>query len=257
MRTLSLCLLFLLLCSTVESAQSTKPAESQPASEKKSADSEKTIPWQDYKDALKDERELLEKQAEKHFAALEKLYDTAIKIFGGILAAALLIGGFFFGKTLIEVKNFAREQTQAIVRSQLEAEVRKELAAALKARKILWVFSGGDVTARREITYLKQVGLEEVAPITDIAQFTPSQAGLVIFSYDKSPQGKEKLKAVVEQLDPPLFLIIYTYNPGGAEVRLEDAEREILKGFDRYVPANYPATLVGHAKTLVLRGREV
>jgi len=257
MRALSFGLLFLVLCSTLVIAQPSKPAEPQPASGKKTADSEKTIPWQDYKDALKDERELLEKQAEKHFSALEKLYDTAIKIFGGILAAALLIGGFFFGKTLIEVKNFAREQTQAIVRSQLEAEIRKELHAALKARKVLWVFSGADVTAKREITYLKQVGLEDVDPITDLAQFAPAQVGLVVFSYDKSPQGKERLKAIVERLAPPIFLIIYTYNPNGAEVRLEDAEREILKGFDRYVPANFPATLVGHAKTLVLRGKDV
>jgi cell division protein FtsL len=133
MRTLSLCLLFLVLCSAVMVAQSNKSTESQAISEKRSVDAEKTIPWQDYKDALKDERELLEKQAEKHFAALEKLYDTALKIFGGILAAALLIGGFFFGKTLVEVKNFAREQTAAIVRSQLEAEIRKELTAALKS----------------------------------------------------------------------------------------------------------------------------
>ncbi|HMX29387.1 MAG TPA: hypothetical protein PLD20_31470 [Blastocatellia bacterium] len=257
MRLLNFGLLLLVLCSAIVNVQSSEPTDSPPASENKSADSGKTIPWQEYKDALKEERELLEKQAEKHYTALEKLYDTAIKIFGGILLATLLVGGFFFGKTLAEVKNFARGQTEAILRSQLEAEVRKELNAALKARKVLWVFSGDDVTATHEITYLKQVGLEDVAPITDLAQFSPAQAGLVIFSYDKSQSGKNKLKTIVEQLHPPLFLIIYTYNPNGTEVRLEDAERGILKGFDRYVPANFPATLVGHAKTLVLRGRDM
>src|SRR5438128_2549357 len=60
--------------------------------EKPGATEEKVIPWKDYQEALKTEREELQKQAKETLDRMDKLQDrifTAIVLLGGLLLALI------------------------------------------------------------------------------------------------------------------------------------------------------------------------
>lgn len=230
------------------------------------AEGDKTIPWRDYHEALKTERELLEKQAERNFSGLQIMLTVGGTILGGLLVVTLALGGFFYGKTLLEVKASVRDQIEKAFRVQVEQEVEQALGnirttidelTAFKTRQVLWVFSGDkSESAEREIQALQTIGLEKIQLLAPAigSNVELGNPDLVVFSFDGSDEARRRLKLIVDALKlkrPPVFLLLYTYAANGPEVRIGSQERDILNGFDWFLPANFPATVVANAQLLI------
>lgn len=225
-----------------------------------------------YRDILKEERQLLEAQSEKYYGRVDKLIDRTLWALGLIVAAAL--GLFYWGiaKTRSELGGLVREQFEkrgaSLIQKEMDSlrssveEMQKQIAElqSFQGQSIVWIFSGNEVKSSTELEAIHATGLHNVqclAPAND-EDFQLGEPDLVIFSYDGTDEGRRRLGKIVEglkQQSPPVSLLVYTYNEGGAEVRLNEPEREILKGFLWFVPVNFPATLVAQTQMLIRKER--
>jgi hypothetical protein len=82
---------------------------------------------------------------------------------------------------------------------------------------------------------------------------------LAILSFDATEGARSLLQWLVSELktaSPRIPLLIFTYSFGSEEIRLGKEEFGILKGFEWYLPANVPATLIAQAISLLKRGRD-
>lgn len=254
--------------------------------EKPGAVEEKVIPWKDYQEALKNEREELQKQAKENLERMDKLQDrifSAIVLLGGLILAFIY---FLFGQTRKEVKTQLTEEISKNVRSQVEQEVLSTIKLQIEAqvktleamncemavtrdgyrkldselkemqsykdRQILWFFSGETNTAEREIAALWNAGFENIQP-QNIKSEEPFELGnpdLVIFSYDKSDEGKRRMRVIASLMRkniPNVWLLIHTTSQA-----IKEEEEKIL-GDLWYFPTNFSATLVTNAQALIRR----
>lgn len=234
------------------------------------------VSLQQYRDILEHERALLEAQSEKYYGRIDTLINRSLWVFGTIGGLALLLLGAAtalfirqYGRTKSEMKTAVREQFKEQAASLIDEEMKslrtkverlneevKELQSA-NEQPITWVFSGTDVTAPQEREALIGRG------IRNISDFTPpigeefddlGNPALVIFSYDRSGEGHRRLRRIVEILrekNPPVPLIIYTYNATQAEYRLQEPDRRVIGDFLWYSAANYPVTLISQTQTLL------
>jgi hypothetical protein len=233
-----------------------------------------SVSLQEYREILNNERKLLEEQSERYYARIDALTNRVIWGLGLVAAAALAVLGWGFGKTRQELQAFVREQFQGQVSSLIDTDMSdlKETVRDLKSqvrdlrafqdRSVVWVFSGEEVRSQRELEALHATGLQNIQTVAPrrAEELALGEPDLVIFSYDGSEEGRRRLDrivAVLNQQSPPVSLLIYTYNPEGAEVRLGEPERGILKDFLWYMPVNFPTTLVAQAQLLVRAGREL
>jgi len=227
---------------------------------------------QESRAALNEERQLLEKQADRHFSHLDNFVNRVIY---GLGILAVVAGGLLFwafGRTRNEMQKTIHELFEREAKSLIEQEADQlrqryqELKAqvddlsAYRERSVTWVFPGETISGQIELEALYSMGLRKIqtmtpAPKEMIDIGTPD---LVIFTYDGTDEGRRLLNLIVQKLKnetPPVFLIIYTYNPSGTEVRINKEERDILAGFHWYVPANFPSQLVLQTQLLIRRGR--
>src|SRR6266542_3161552 len=86
-------------------AQTTQPSPQTNANETGSPSFSSTASLREYREILKEERQLLEAQSEKHYARIDKLIDRTTYGLGLIAIAALSILGWGFGKTRSELRN--------------------------------------------------------------------------------------------------------------------------------------------------------
>ncbi len=299
-------------------SQSSKPAATQQSGQtntdtgNKPAASEQTLPWKDYQEALKAERETLQKQAEVNLDRLDKLQDrvfSAIVLLGGLILGFIY---FLFGQTRKEVETQLTTQISDKIRLQLEQIVPQKLSeqvdpflkaklaeqervmdttlvelkenltgkefdlAAMHAqmtalqtdlnqldatvrqinsyrdRQVIWFFSGATNTAPIEINVLQKAGFNITQP--EIKLGDPFELGLpdlVIFTYDKSDEGKRRLQTIAGLMRknvPEVWLLIHTKSNND----IGDEERRYLEGI-WYVPVNFPATLLVNAQALIRR----
>lgn len=230
-----------------------------------------SVSLQDYREILNNERKLLEDQSEKYYGRIDTLINRATLA----IAIALGIILFIIGKTRSEAKALVHELFEKQVSSSFQSEIDnlKSLVRDLKTevedlkafqkQSVVWVFSGADVKGvEQEFEALYATGLqniETVAP-TKAEEVELGNPDLVIFSYDGTEEGQKRLTKVVAKLKeqaPPVSLLIYTYNREGPEIRLGEAEKEILKGFLWHEPANFPATLVAKTQLLIRTRRKL
>src|SRR5438552_2439078 len=87
------------------------------------------IRFDEYQAALTREREMLERQADRHFSAVNNALDRATSLFVWIVSAAVfvmaaLVGIFLwlFGKTLKEFQDTVKERFETLTRETVEAE---------------------------------------------------------------------------------------------------------------------------------------
>lgn len=224
---------------------------------------------------LREERQLLEQQAERHFFYFDNFVNRVIWGLGVLAAVAVALLYWSFGRTRTEMKNtikelFASEATSLIEREadQLrqkykELKTQVDELAIFKDRGVTWVSLETVDRMQVEIEALYALGLKNVQIITPVQSesLDIGTPDLVILSYNGTDEGKKLLKQIVDRLKneaPPVFLIIYTYNPQETtEVRLNKEEREILAGFHWYVPTNFPAQLVLQTQLLIRRGQSL
>jgi hypothetical protein len=227
----------------------------------------------EYREILKEERQLLEAQSEKYYTRIDKLIDRTLYGLGLVAAAALVTLGWGFGKTRSELRNLVHEQFQNLTSSLIQSEIdglretvqgMKEEIGELRAfqnRSVVWVFPGSEIKSQQELDALHSTGLHGIqclAPANG-ESFEIGEPDLVIFSYDGTEECIKRLRKIVESLknqSPPVTLLIYTYNPGGPEHRLKEAEMKILEGFIWFVPVNFPSTLIAQTQLLVRKERK-
>lgn len=225
----------------------------------------------DYQDILERERKLLDEQSERYYSRIDKLIDRTLWALGLIgLLAITAVGGLMkwvFGTTRKELEAFIRDKFQQEVSSLIDVEMsalrgtiqdlrdQVDRLRTSQTESIVWVFPGTAITAEQEIQALIAAGVSNVKTTTPETadQLELGEPDLVILSYDGSDEAERRLAKIVEILrksSPVIPLIIYTYNPSGDEVRLGDEERQLLKGFDWYLPANFPTTLLAQTQLL-------
>lgn len=93
--------------------------------------SEQTLPWKDYQEALKAEREVLQQQAKDNLDRLDKLQD---RIFGIITLLGGLILGFIyflFGQTRKEVQSQLTEQISNTVGARVAQDIEQKINAQI------------------------------------------------------------------------------------------------------------------------------
>lgn len=246
----------------------------------------KTVPWKDYQEALKTEREELQRQARENFDRMDRMQDRVfygVVILGGVI---LTMMGFLFGQTRKDVKTQLTDEISKSVRGQIEQEVLDKVKAQIevqikqleemnremmavqagyqkldselkqiqsyKDRLILWFFSGETNTAEREIAALKNAGFENVRPqMLKIGEhFELGNPDLVIFSYDESEEGERRLRVIASLMKkntPDVWLLIHSSSNSAIKKEKEGA----ILGDLWYVPANFPATVVTNAMALI------
>lgn len=265
----SLCSVLLLLTFIADaSAQTSTP------SPQLTPDNAGDVSLRQYREILEHERQLMEQQSEKYYGRIDSLINRSLWVFGTIGGLALALFIWQYGRTKTEMKTLVREQFKEQVVSLIDEEMStlrnkvetlnrevKDLQSA-NEQPITWVFSGTEVTAPHEREALISRG------IRNISDFTPpigddfsdlANPALVIFSYDRGPEAHDRLRRIVEILknkNPPVPLIIYTYDPAKPEYRLQEPERRIIGDYLWYLVANYPVTLISQTQTLLRDIRE-
>lgn len=274
MKTLFGSLLIALACASVACAQSPTPTP-----EPTPAPTPSPISLQDYRGILENERKLLDDQSEKYYARIDSLMNRVIWGIGLVGVAALGLITWRFGKTRKELEDLVHDHIKNQASSLVEADMKTLRASvesdvnALRAsirelethvarlqafqnQAVVWVFSGTEPNAQPELDALRAAGLENiqiVVPDND-APFGVGEPNLVIFSFDGTPEGRRRLNVIVTALrerTPPVYLLIYTYNPGGPEIRLQAPDWAILSDFRWFLPVNFPTTLISQTQTLI------
>lgn len=226
---------------------------------------------------LREERQALERQADRHVSSMEKLYDRGLYVIGAVLAIAVAVGTFAmvlfswkFGKSEKELRNEIKSMMKGYAKESVDQEaeeLKKRLRSikdevddlnAYKSRKVVWVTYQDSRQVKPIIRVLHAFGITNInhLEVGSPDEITIDSPDLVILSFDKTDKGRSFLRGLVTRIRharPPIPLLIFTYNYGGQEIRLGTEDFEILKGFDWYLPANVPATLISQTTALLRR----
>src|SRR5262249_18008088 len=133
----------------------------------------------------------------------------------------------------------------------------------------VWLLRESMAKPSGEITALAAVGLQNVetcAPKHDneaeIKKLL-NGADLVILSFDGSDEAKSVLRHAASGIkfrQPPVSLLAYTYGfyfPDGRPMQLGKEELEHLKDLASFAPANFPATLISQAQSVIIKTRNL
>lgn len=227
---------------------------------------------EDYKKRLSEERAILERQNDRQFSSLEKLIDKAIWVFGVLFVFAAGAFAFLFGKSWLELKSSLKQvfeaQANQIIEKQAEQlreryqRLQREVDSlrSYKDRNVAWVLPNGVEPTPSVLAALNATGLRSPALLLprENLDFQIGDPDLVIFTYDGSEDAKAILKTMCDQLkqkSPPVPLLIYSFDPAGAPVRLEEDEFNAMRGFDWFIPVNFPAQLLAQTQLLIRQDR--
>jgi hypothetical protein len=222
---------------------------------------------------LGEERKTLERQAQRHVESMEDLYNRALNLFMAFVVVGIGLFWYVFGKTKEEMRTEIQNQIKRAASTAVEDEVselrhRQQMLkddvddlTAYKFRTLIWV-APPDEDKRIEpfIRVLRTFGISRVERIREETPNIVNQRNpdLVILSFNGTEQARSLLSWLVSEIkeaDPSIPLLIFTYSFGSQETRLGNDDWEILKGFDWYLPANVPATLIAQTISLLKRGR--
>jgi hypothetical protein len=230
---------------------------------------------------LSEDRQILERQADRQYDGIEKLADRNIAAVDSLItkAAALLsvivtmAGGLF-----IWMVGSSRKELREDIRQQLEKDAERIIAeekeqfrsrfqelqlqidnlTAYKTRQVTWVSKPDEAEGETIENALYAAGVENLNTVTPQAGeiFELGEPDLVVLSFNGTDEARRKLRVIVDKLksvSPPIPLLIFTFNAGANEVRLDQHDREILKGFNWWIPVNFPAQLLAQTQLLIRR----
>ena len=282
MKKVAAAFLFTVLLALTLSAQTTTSPAVQP-----SPTPEPNLTWQEYRDALEKERTLLHDDAKEYYSRVENFAYLSLVALVAALSALIWFFKWMFGQTRAEVINQVKSELQASVslaRDELE-RFKQENVAALNSeyqrlkehleslnsfgrQEVVWLLSDKMAKPEKEIAALRSVGLTRVttsAPnLNSQAEINEAlkRADLAIISFDGSPETKNLLSHASIALkfrQPPVSLLIYTYldPPEKAPAQLDLEDLKHLKDLSSFAPANFPATLVSQAQSLIIKNRSL
>lgn len=263
-----------------------KTSENQSTFEKAVCTESKIDQCTSFYETLSNERNYLTAQAEKHQTEFWSQVDFFIKLVGVLAALTAIILGFFGVNSWKQLKEQLQETIKDLFdkdaksfidesKTVITAEVNdfrghlkfidrelKEITS-YKQKSIVWVTDNEagalDKTVNdEEIHALYAHGFQGIKVITPSSdqddKFELGTTDLVILSYKKTGQCQKRLKRIISLIasqNPPTYLIIYTFNKDGTQVRIDEVEKNILNGFIWYMMANFPATVIAHSQLLV------
>jgi hypothetical protein len=221
-------------------------------------------------EAVRFERQTLERQADRHVSSVESLFDRAIWLFSAILTLASAVLIWQFGSSRKELQRSLtgamREKAEEIVEAEGNAlrrryeSLRDQVEASLsyRDRPIAWVTREQDTATPDVLERIYASGFRNVSLVTPQAgrPFDIGAPDLVVLSYDGSDEGFRRLQIIVRaglELADPFPLLIYTFNHAGAEIRLQQRELELLSPYKWYLPVNFPVQLLSQISSLLRR----
>jgi hypothetical protein len=241
----------------------------------------------EYREVIEKEGKYLQEQSKEYYARVEKFAYIALTALVVALVAMITFFTWLFGQTRKEVVNEIKANLQASVLSSASEElerIKKEKLDAIESQyqmlkekleainsfgkqRVVWLLTESMKKPEGEIAALSAVGLQRIetsAPKTDDAKEIKESlngADLVIVTFDGSPEAKSLLRnaaAAVKFRQPPISLLIYTYGfytPENRPVQLGADDLRHLNDLSSFAPANFPATLVSQAQSLIVKTR--
>jgi hypothetical protein len=264
-------------------AQSATPTPT--SSPSTSPEQQRTAALQEYRDVLDKERALLQDQAKEYYSRVENFAYISLAILVAALSAIIWFFKWMFGQTRTEVVNQLKSELHgsvAVARTELE-QFKTEKIESLNSeylrlkehlesinsfgkQEVVWLLRDDMSKPVGEIAALSSVGLTRVttsAPKIDSSDEISDalkKADLAIITFDGTPETKTLLRHASKALkfrQPPISLLIYTYGYylNDKPVYLDPSDLEHLKDLSSFAPANFPATLVSQAQSLILRNQ--
>jgi len=223
------------------------------------------------KSTLREERESLERQADRQFNHLCSLVNVAMWALGVIAAAFIGLSVFFWGRTKKDIESSVKELFEKEARELIHenadqlrnyvSEIKHQVddVNSYKDSSILWIFTGEQIGNEREVEELYSSGLKNIYTLTPAlgADFAIGEPDLVIFSYTNTDESRRIMASIVDQIKTyksPIHFIIYTFRPD-AEQRLSDADFQSLQGYTWFIIANLPSSLIAYVKALLANRR--
>jgi hypothetical protein len=261
------------------------PATSSPSP---SQDPERATALREYREVLEKERKILEDQSREYYTRVEKFAYLSLAALGFGFTGVILFFKWMFGQTRTEIISQLKLELQSSVLSSAKDELERfkrekieplnaeyqrlqeqlEIINSFGSRQVIWLLRENMPRPEGEIVALHSVGLTRVmtaAPKEDSeAEIKEAlkKADLAIITFDGSAESRTLLRNASTALkfrQPPISLLIYTYGfyLENRPVQLCSDDLEYLKDLSSFAPANFPATLISQAQSLLTRHNPV
>jgi hypothetical protein len=223
---------------------------------------------QDPTEAIRYEREVLERQADRQANSLVTIAQWAL---GGLSALLVVGGGLFFwmfGSTRKELRESLEEYSKKEMRALIEERaqsvrerinaIEEELNSFRKNQlAVTWVVRDEEEAGSELVSMLQQrsIELSAVIPQTGTA-FNLGDPSLVIVSYLVTEEGTRRINEVIRQLrnrSGQIPIVVYTFDPARNQNRITPEHATLLDEYKWYVPANFPLQLVTQVTSLATR----
>jgi hypothetical protein len=254
---------------------------------------EQPVPLKDYRDILEKERKLLEEQSKAQYDRIERFAYVVVSALGVALTAMIALFTWIFGQTKNEAVNNLKSYLETSVLPKATGELervkrakveeiesqynilkeRLERISSIGKQRVVWLLTEGMAKPTGEIAALQAVGLQNVESIApkvgakeEINKIL-NDADLVIVTYNSTPDAKTLLRnvaATIKFRQPPISLLIYTYGftiidqqtNQNKQVQIDTDSLEYLKDLGTsFAPAQFPATLVSQAQSLIVKNK--
>jgi len=242
---------------------------------------------QEYRDVLEKEQKILADQSKEYYSRVENFAYISLGILVAALSAIIGSSSGCLDRRAQKLSASLRQNYKAQSpspgsswndssgkRSRLfnfEYQRLKEHLESINSfgkREVVWLLRENMAKPEGEIAALHSVGLTCVttsAPKVDSKDEIKEalkNADLAIITFDGSPETKSLLghaSTAIKFRQPPISLLIYTYGHylNDRPVQLGPNDLEQLKDLSSFAPANFPATLVSQAQSLIIRNRSM
>jgi len=221
-------------------------------------------------EAVRYEREVLERQADRQMQGVQDLIQLALAALGIIVTAGGVLAAWFLWSTRRELRETIEKsinyQVESLVASQagavldrlrvIEADI--ERLAGFGTRSVVWVARDDNEASGQVVTAMRAHGINGLSVVVPNAggAFDIGNPELTIVSYDGTREASRRLNEALRQMQvvaPPVPLIVYTFNPTGAPHRLDGPDAEALSRYQWFVPTNFPLQLLAQVLLLLRR----
>ncbi len=257
------------------------PATSSPSP---SHDQERATALREYREVLESERKILEDQSKEYYTRVEKFAYLSLVALGFGFTGVIWFFKWMFGQTRTEIISQLKSELQSSVLSSAKDELDRfkrekieplnveyqrlqeqlEIINSFGSQQVIWLLRENMPRPEGEIVALHSVGLTRVitaAPKVDSeAEIKEAlkKADLTIITFDGSTESRSLLRNAATALkfrQPPISLLIYTYGfyLENKPIQLCSDDLEFLKDLSSFAPANFPATLISQAQSLLSR----
>lgn len=226
--------------------------------------------------SVREERRVLEAQADRQYAQLGTLIGWAsglLGLFAVLFSAAV---AWFMGSTRRDARTFVEEYIEREAREKIqvqiskfqeqvgaEAEQLRDLLTGMKrqlddlnafrAKRVVWVHDGRTpISAEERLLEHAGVRIDTLVPV-DGMPVDPLPADLVVLTHDGSDKADDILAKLVDRLRDnlsPIPMLVYT------KTRLSAVGESQAARYAWLQPVNYPLTLLANTMSLLtgLRG---